>query len=974
MPNSIKETTGNSKLLQFFFAFLLLLVFYHFRYGLSFFNPAYINWVIDDGELANGFFSFGYYRHEPLTFPIGDIKSYFYPMGTNLYTSDIPLLALFFKPFSPILPEQFQSLGVWFLTCHLLQAWFSILLCERFKINGFARACTVVFFLFAPVLMSRFIHPSLFCQWMILASIWIYFIDPQKTPVRKILFYQFCLFIVSGLVFAYMWAMVFGFSVSLFLRLWLIDKKLRFFQVILNFSFHIVVMTALWLLIGLFSFEGIPNYQMEGWGAFSLNLNSLFNPMGTAVLLPTRPYAWPQHIEGYAYLGAGILTLLLFYFSIKLVQKFVKKAPVIKSDRWRIEGTNTAPLMLFFTFSFLFALSNDISYNNEVIFHYPLPQAFSALLNSFRSGGRFFWPVYYFIFLTLFYYFNRLSLNNVVKNVIFGCCLAIQLYDIQPYLTSLNFTYGPYKPPIHPVWETVIKSFDEVLFYPGFRRTYKTFDDYRYFTYYTTVYQKRINIGYPARFDGKKAEQLIGKLGHKIANEGLDERAVYVSILPNLNNLALPLYSDEAYCFDIDGYLIIFKKTEGTKALADYIKQNIGPDIRPEIISHFLLKPWKETPDVKTISSAKVGFYETDLSENHFNLKGWAFDERSSDVKNDSLYLIIESSSKQKWIAPVNRFGTPDVASFFNNPALDMAGFGISLISKNLPQGSYRTALLFVNKNTNSHLLDWLDHTVYISRAANVITISKPQLPAPEVKFDVNKIDTGGDDVIIESWAFPKQGTCESCKSYFILSSSEITYAAEAASVARPDVADFFNNVALINSGKNIRFHKCAIKRGQYQLGILLKDTVKSIDYFSETDKIVTIGLNEFSKPSILQNLPEGNDSIRAFVDHIEEKENFFELDGWAFIHPLSTNFSNTQIVLRSKDKAYSLSADATGRPDLKGYFNLSYDTDLAGFKLKFRKDSLPPGKYQICIIMENLKTNEQSLSCLNSFIEIKPK
>ena len=71
-------------------------------YGHKILNPTFIEWTMD-GDAAQHFLGWHFFRSEPWTFPIGVIQSYQYPQGTSLvYTDSIPLLAIPLKLLSPL--------------------------------------------------------------------------------------------------------------------------------------------------------------------------------------------------------------------------------------------------------------------------------------------------------------------------------------------------------------------------------------------------------------------------------------------------------------------------------------------------------------------------------------------------------------------------------------------------------------------------------------------------------------------------------------------------------------------------------------------------------------------------------------------------------------------------------------------------------------------------------------------------------
>ena len=83
-------------------------------YGVKILNPGYDAWLLNgDLDLMQHYIGFGHYRNSSWTFPIGLISTLSkpYPMSV-IYTDSIPLIAVFFKILSPLLPETFQYFGL----------------------------------------------------------------------------------------------------------------------------------------------------------------------------------------------------------------------------------------------------------------------------------------------------------------------------------------------------------------------------------------------------------------------------------------------------------------------------------------------------------------------------------------------------------------------------------------------------------------------------------------------------------------------------------------------------------------------------------------------------------------------------------------------------------------------------------------------------------------------------------------------
>src|SRR6185295_14289336 len=150
------------------------------------------------------------------------------------------------------------------------------------------------------------------------------------------------------------------------------------------------------------------------------------------------------------------------------------------------------------------------------------------------------------------------------------------------------------------------------------------------------------------------------------------------------------------------------------------------------------------------------------------------------------------------------------------------------------------------------------------------------------------------------------------------------------------------------------------LKNGIYRTGLLFRNQKRKsrsllwLNYELFVNRPVT--------PSTIKRMPQGKDSVRAFVDSIESKHDFIQIKGWAFINKLSTDFTEASLILESNSNRYLLSVTPVRRQDIQSYFNLSFNVDWAGFSVKFKKADLKPGKYQVCIAMLNKKSNVESL------------
>lgn len=97
--------------------------------------------------------------------------------GSIVYSDSIPILAIFFKIFAKILPQNFQYFGWWILLCFILQAIFAMLLLKKITPNFALQFIGSLFFIFSPILLFRIFycqHYSLGAHFLIMAALLLY--------------------------------------------------------------------------------------------------------------------------------------------------------------------------------------------------------------------------------------------------------------------------------------------------------------------------------------------------------------------------------------------------------------------------------------------------------------------------------------------------------------------------------------------------------------------------------------------------------------------------------------------------------------------------------------------------------------------------------------------------------------------------------------------------------------------------------
>ncbi len=164
------------------------------------------------GDAPQHYLGWAYFRGSDWSFPIGLNPDYGLELGSAIvYSDSIPLLAIFFKIFDPILPDTFQYFGVWLLICFTAQAVLSWKLIGLFSNDVMIRLLGVGFFVSSPPMINRMTqhisnvaHLTLVGHFLILAALYL-FLRPK--PARNAAPWLLLL-AVAAMVHAYLFGMV----------------------------------------------------------------------------------------------------------------------------------------------------------------------------------------------------------------------------------------------------------------------------------------------------------------------------------------------------------------------------------------------------------------------------------------------------------------------------------------------------------------------------------------------------------------------------------------------------------------------------------------------------------------------------------------------------------------------------------------------------------------------------------------------
>ena len=470
----------------FFMGALLGAVFFLLIFEFRSLDVTYIDrMLLVDGVkgLPQHYLGWEFFRRTAWSFPLGNMEGLIYPETISVVFADsIPLFAVFFKLFSALLPARFQYFGIFSLTCFMLQGGLGALISDRFFKNRVFSLILSIFFILSPIAIRRsFYHSALSAHFLILAAfaIWLYKSEFKswKTPM--------CLFaILNALtvtIHVYFTPMTVGIMLCYALQELLEKKKWSRVLLSVGISFFSILGTA-WLF-GYFTDR--ISASSVGLGRYSFNLNGFINPFWYSNLIDTLPVYQNGQIEGFAYLGLGmicLLTIALILFVLRQVEQ------TAKTKKFIIFNKNTIPALVMLAVFTVLALSPAVSFQARLLFTIPLPDSLLDLLSIFRASGRFIWPIYYAIFIfsireiSIYYRRSKLSEKRekeekITRSIgadfliamIIASTVFVQVYDLTPLFVEKNLLFAEevvYQSPLKsPIWEELAKTHKHIYLY-----------------------------------------------------------------------------------------------------------------------------------------------------------------------------------------------------------------------------------------------------------------------------------------------------------------------------------------------------------------------------------------------------------------------------------------------------------------------------------------------------------------------------
>ncbi|MDP0499404.1 MAG: DUF6311 domain-containing protein [Verrucomicrobiota bacterium JB022] len=394
------------------------------------------------------------YAQDDWRWPIMHTDDLSYPDEVSaVYADVIPAMAILYKAFYKVVPVLWNPFGWWILFCLVAQGVVATLLMDRLNVKGtLAVLCIAILVVHLPAQLFRYGHAAL-CAHFLFTLFFLLVVESKHrhgwlgSAIGGACIIALSLFI-HGYLFAMITPMVFAWWFWYCLR-----GNAPLLAKLATPLLYACLAYGLMVGIGYFSKDNL--LSGAGWGDYAMNVAAPFTPQRSGII-PGFDGIFESRsgeYEGLNYLGLGVILLLLYSFV-----RFWRQVKASVAQFW--------PVVLILFGLMVFAWSGRVYFLSHNLVNYEMPDL-TNIFGTFRSSGRFFWPVG----VALVYLPCLLVWRHHRRSIATGILLTaavIQLVDTWPWRT---FHRVPTKPEgvvfYAPEWEDEMKHYEQVFFYPG---------------------------------------------------------------------------------------------------------------------------------------------------------------------------------------------------------------------------------------------------------------------------------------------------------------------------------------------------------------------------------------------------------------------------------------------------------------------------------------------------------------------------
>lgn len=546
---TFKQIKHNKTVNIFFLGGIIGVILFLIIYGGKILDITYTDWLYEDvnSDLFQTQLGVDFFLKAPWKFPLGSYDTYNYPSGTSIvFTDSIPIFAIIFKIFRGILPQNIQYLGIWGAFSFFMQGGISCVILKKYikKSRIVLAICPILIFNTATI-WRLYRHTSLGGgQWIILLALMICVYRKKFNKTWEKAFVWSSITAITVSIHIYFIIMIGIILVAYLINDYLENHLLK--DDILIFISAVISTIVSFYIIGGFAVGS--SIVEEGLGMYSMNINSLFNPMGYSNYLKDLP-SNPGQYEGLQYLGAGVIILLIAYIFTLSKDEYI----------WFKGLSNSKKIPVIFGIASLtiLALSPVITINTKTLVNYMFLKPVVKLLNPFRSTGRFFWPVYYVIIFFLVIKVAQKYRNTAKLFLCFALCSCIQFSDFVMNMaynsSALKEKYEYNNQLESELWRDLALKVKHVeLITNGW-------DEYQKIAWYAAKNNLTMNTGYFSRKNFELIKDDMMNSLNEIITGNIKKDTVYC--IPEkyiFNNESFT--NDKMIEFNVDGFRIIVNK------------------------------------------------------------------------------------------------------------------------------------------------------------------------------------------------------------------------------------------------------------------------------------------------------------------------------------------------------------------------------------------------------------------------------
>ena len=446
-----RSVWNQSNLISIFEGLFFSTILLYFTSGLKIINPKNIGWLsFGDGTME---ISWEFFRKQPvLQFPIGMNPNYGLEVSSTLaFDGQLPIMSLLLHPLSPILPERFQYLGIFLLITFALNYFFAKKIFLELELNNLNSTISSIILSMSPVILNRIIENTHYG----LTSSFIIFIAYLLVIRRDSNFLMWnTIYILSILIFLYYWPIIFVIHI-IFMANRILNRVESIKSVVIKLVSILFSSYCTMYVIGYLG-QGVSSKDV-GYGLFRTTLSSLIDPSGWSLILPDMQEPDGAY-EGFAYLGLPTLILLLIFVIVRIFGK-----NPVKNLNNSFKVLWIASIILY-----IYALSNKISFGTYELLVFNVPGPFEIFTSSFRSSGRFAWPIVYLFSISLIYLLSkRIASKNFT--IILLTLLLLHIVDIYPQMKSqrnVKFTAEYNSNLTESGWKNISDCYSKIRVYP----------------------------------------------------------------------------------------------------------------------------------------------------------------------------------------------------------------------------------------------------------------------------------------------------------------------------------------------------------------------------------------------------------------------------------------------------------------------------------------------------------------------------